>query len=70
MAKISFEEEIITLLGPPNKETKSKPELQYHCPFHSDNKESFSINTQTGLWICFTCGKGNLRQLAERLAGQ
>lgn len=39
------------------------------CPFHDDQKPSFSINTE-GLWICFACGeKGNLSQLISKLKG-
>ena len=29
-------------------------ELHTNCPFHDDNKESFSVNLKTGLWKCFT----------------
>ena len=38
------------------------------CPLHDDRKPSFSFNSDTGLWNCFSgCGSGNLYQLAERL---
>lgn len=38
------------------------------CPLHDDRKPSFSFNSDTGLWTCFSgCGRGNLYQLAERL---
>lgn len=30
------------------------------CPFHDDNRDSFSVNIETSQWICFAgCGKGN-----------
>ena len=28
------------------------------CPFHIENKASFTINTQKNLWYCFGCGEG------------
>jgi 5S rRNA maturation endonuclease (ribonuclease M5) len=38
------------------------------CPFHSDTKESFSYNEETGLWKCFAgCGSGNAYQFAEKI---
>lgn len=38
------------------------------CPFHEDSKASFSVNTVTGQWICYTgCGGGSLEQLEEKL---
>ncbi len=38
-----------------------------HCPFHEDNRESFSVDLQTGLWTCHAgCGNGNAEQFAER----
>jgi len=38
------------------------------CPFHADRKASFTVNVETGLWTCHAgCGKGNVRQFAERL---
>lgn len=35
-----------------------KSEAQGLCPFHDDNSPSLSINVNTGLWYCFTCGTG------------
>ena len=30
------------------------------CPFHKDSRPSFTANTETGLYHCFSCGaKGN-----------
>lgn len=38
------------------------------CPLHDDSKNSFSLNTDTGLWICYAgCGKGNANQLSKLL---
>ena len=38
------------------------------CPFHEDNKESFSGELVNGLWNCKACGiKGNTYQFAEKL---
>jgi 5S rRNA maturation endonuclease (ribonuclease M5) len=43
-------------------------EIHCLCPFHQDNRVSFSINSITGKWICFRgCGKGSLETLAARL---
>jgi DNA primase len=37
------------------------------CEFHDEKKESLSMNTETGQWICFGCGlKGNLFQFVAR----
>ena len=31
------------------------------CPFHEDSRPSFTANTETGLYHCFSCGaKGNV----------
>lgn len=33
------------------------------CPFHDDQKNSFSVNTKSGKWKCFAnagCGEGNI----------
>lgn len=38
------------------------------CPFHEDQRPSFSFHAETGLWHCFAgCGGGNARQFLERL---
>jgi len=38
------------------------------CPFHDDQKQSFSSNLKTGLWICHAnCSQGNAYQFAEKL---
>lgn len=43
-------------------------ELQARCPFHDDRSPSFSLNVETGLYICFRgCGQGTFLQLVERV---
>lgn len=40
------------------------------CPFHDDQHPSFSVNLNTGLWLCRaeSCGgKGNIEQFCDRL---
>ena len=38
------------------------------CPFHTDSDPSFSINSETGLWVCFAgCGQGNIKGLVSRV---
>jgi len=40
------------------------------CPFHEDSDPSFSINSETGLWICFAgCGEGNLFKFVQDFLG-
>lgn len=31
--------------------------IMMSCPFHEDNSPSFGINTETGKWNCFSCGR-------------
>lgn len=43
-------------------------ELRARCPLHSDRNPSFSVNTKSGVWICFRgCGKGSFFELVERI---
>jgi hypothetical protein len=43
-------------------------EISCHCPFHTDRHPSFSINAESGLWVCFQCGeRGSLEQLISRV---
>ena len=36
------------------------------CPYHEDRQPSFSVNVDTGLWNCKSCGvKGNAYQFAK-----
>lgn len=45
-------------------------EIAAHCPFHSDVHPSFSINSQSGLWMCHQCGaRGSLPMLVEQVGG-
>jgi len=45
-------------------------ERYLNCPFHSDSDPSFSINSKTGLWVCFAgCGQGNLKGLVCKVLG-
>ena len=37
------------------------------CPFHTDQHDSCSINTEEGVWICFRgCGQGSLKSFLRR----
>lgn len=41
-------------------------EFRARCPMHQDTNPSFSLNVETGLWICFSgCGTGNFIRLVE-----
>lgn len=45
----------------------SGEEIRTRCPLHSERNPSFSLNTKTGLWTCFSrCGSGNFQQLVEK----
>jgi len=45
-------------------------EISAHCPFHTDSHPSFSINVNTGLWICYQCSEsGTLDMLVEKVGG-
>lgn len=38
------------------------------CPLHADSSPSFAINSQTGMWICYSeCGGGGLARLLYAL---
>lgn len=40
------------------------------CPFHEDNKPSFSVNLKTGLWNCKACGvKGDVFHFHQKKHG-
>ena len=56
--------------------TVSGTEVGARCPVHelvtgrADGTPSWSMNTNTGLWICYACGsRGNLPQLVTQLTG-
>lgn len=40
------------------------------CPLHEDRTPSLSVNLNTGLWVCFSCGeKGTIHKLARICEG-
>lgn len=46
------------------------PERSALCPFHSDSVSSFSVNVETGLWVCHGCGaKGDEFTFYELIHG-
>lgn len=48
--------------------SKGDREIACHCPFHADRHPSFSINKETGFWICYQCGEhGNLESLIKKV---
>lgn len=69
MNKYNFE----SLLPNQEKLTIHGKQLKALCPFHNDHNPSFSADTETGLWKCFSasCGaEGNYEAfLARRGAG-
>jgi hypothetical protein len=45
-------------------------EIACKCPFHADSHPSFSINAETGLWICYQCSRaGTLNMLIKEVGG-
>lgn len=45
-------------------------ELRARCPFHDDHTPSWSMNVNTGLWICHRgCGRGEMTDLVIALRG-
>ncbi len=60
-------ERIVTELGLDIAKTRGK-EISAHCPFHNDRTPSFSINQDTGAWICYSrCGGGGVVELVSRV---
>lgn len=56
---------------------RSGQEISARCPVHlartgkEDRSPSFSMNAETGLWLCYSCGaKGTLQQLVMELTGK
>ena len=46
-------------------------EISAQCPFHPDNHPSFSMNAESGLWICYQCGeRGTLEMLLTKVGGE
>jgi len=44
---------------------------QARCPFHEDDRPSFTVNLEHGGWCCFCgCGKGDLVAFQMRKYGQ
>lgn len=42
-------------------------EFRARCPLHDDHNPSFSVNIETGLWMCHSrCGGGDFLQLVEK----
>ena len=52
-------------------QTESNGERVGLCPFHQDKKKSFSLNIETGLWVCFgKCSEGGgITKYHSRLRG-
>lgn len=45
-------------------------EVLIQCPFHADNDPSCSVNTESGVFYCFSCKEaGNFTKLVARLDG-
>lgn len=45
-------------------------EYRARCPLHDDSNPSFSLNTSSGVWICFSrCGSGTFIELVEQVLG-
>ena len=60
---------IVDLLGLDKVKPKGK-EISARRPMHDDRNPSFSINSETGAWICYSgCGGGTIFQLVERILG-
>jgi len=58
---------IVTQLGLDITRTRGK-EITCRCPLHDDRKPSFSINKDTGLWVCYSrCGGGGIQELVKRV---
>jgi len=56
---------------------RSGQEISARCPVHlsrtgkEDNSPSWSMNSETGLWICYSCGaRGTLQGLVMELTGK
>ena len=48
-----------------------KPQFNIHCPFHTDARESCSINIEKQVWICHAgCGQGHLKSFLQKLSGK
>jgi len=49
----------------------NKREATALCPFHKEKNPSFSVNLNTGQFICFSCGaRGNMITFQSKLYNQ
>lgn len=54
----------------PSLKVNGSPNAMGLCPFHEDHNPSFSVNIETGLFNCFSCGeKGDIFTFYMRLHG-
>ncbi|HHT9107118.1 MAG TPA: CHC2 zinc finger domain-containing protein [Candidatus Wunengus sp. YC63] len=54
----------------PSLKVNVKPNALGLCPFHDDHNPSFSVNVETGLFNCFSCGeKGDIFTFYRELHG-
>ena len=72
MGIYQYEDLIKSVLDERECKTKEKgSQIMCLCPFHKDGKEekrSFGINMETGLFNCFTCSaKGNIVQFISKM---
>ena len=48
-----------------------KDQFNIHCPFHSDARESCSINIEKQVWICHAgWGQGHLKYFLHKISGK
>lgn len=58
---------VVNELGLDVTRTRGK-EITCRCPLHDDRHPSFSINQETGLWVCYSrCGGGSIEELVRRV---
>jgi DNA primase len=61
----ALEDVITDLLGPRRGYGQN---AMYRCPLHDDRTASLSVNLDTGLWLCFGCGrKGGIKTLFREM---
>lgn len=65
---IPIEDVAVRLLGPPKKREGGR--LLFLCPFHEDRRPSFSVDSTSGRWRCWSgCGHGDAADLVMRREG-
>jgi DNA primase len=78
MAKSTAASDLVTVLDSLGVEgvKPGRREISARCPVHeqtvghADTHPSWSMNRETGLWICYSCGaKGSLSKLVSLLTG-